>query len=414
MDVLRRLLRPAEARATNLTALEQIIASRQGFGTFAGVAVNDQSAMSHLTVWACVTLIADAIAMLPLHTFTTGSSGLPERASDPAVIEQPHSEMTRFDWHVRMLWSLLIRGNAYGEVIERGSRGIPSQIEPIHPDDVRIQRNDAGELEYVVGRSRRTVPARDMLHVPGLVVPGSVYGLAPIDYARQVIGAGLAATEYGSRFFAEGAVPPGILTTDQKIDTDTALEYQARWEEAHGNRSRKVAVLGGGLSFTAVQLAPETSQFLATQAFTRAELAGFYRVPPHLIGDVDRSTSWGSGIEEQGAEFATYTLGPWIRRFEDAWKLQLGPNLYARYNTAALLRSRLTERFQAYTQARQGGWLNIDEIRALEEMPPLPEDKGSDYLQPLNYAPIPPGGGDANPPAPVTPAPSSQQGGTNP
>lgn len=411
MDVLRRLLRPAEARATNLTALEQIIASRQGFGTFAGVAVNDQSAMSHLTVWACVSIIADAIAMMPLHTFRTGSNGLPERVDDPPVVEQPHSEMTRFDWHVRMLWSVLIRGNAYGEVIERGSRAIPLQIEPTHPDEVRIERNDAGELEFVTGRDRRHVPARDMVHVPGLVVPGSVYGLAPIDYARQVIGAGLAAVEYGARFFAEGAVPPGVLSTDQKIDTDTALEYQARWEEAHGNRSRKVAVLGGGLQFSAVQLAPETSQFLATQELTRAQIAGFYRVPPHLVGDVDRSTSWGTGIEEQGAEFATFTLGPWLRRLEDAWKGVLGGGLYARYNTAALLRSRLTDRYAAYTQARQGGWLNIDEIRALEEMPPLPEDKGTDYLQPLNFAPIPPGGASA---APVTPAPSSQQGGTNP
>jgi HK97 family phage portal protein len=408
MDLLRRLVAPAATREASSSALEQIVGSRAGFATYAGVPVNEDSAMRHLTVWACVSLIADAIAMMPLHTFASGtvSNGeveLPTRVPDPTVVDQPHPEMTRSEWHVRMLWSVLVRGNAYGEVVERGARSIPTIIEPIHPDEVRIERDADGLLVYVVGRSRRRVPAFDMIHVRGLVVPGSVYGLSPIDYARQVIGTGLAAIEYGARFFSEGAVPPGILRTEQKLDIDTATDYQNRWEEAHGHRSRKVAVLGGGLDYQAVQLSPEASQFLATQELSRGQIAGFYRVPPHLIGDVDRSTSWGTGIEEQGHQFVTFTLGPWLRRFEDAWKIALGGNLYARYSTAALLRGRLTERYTAYTMARQGGWLNIDEIRALEELGPLEDDKGTDYLQPLNYAPIPPGGGPAEP-APVTPA----------
>lgn len=390
MDLIRRLFAPAEAREASLSATLKALETR-GYATYSGVAVNERTAMTHLAVWSCVSLIADAVAMLPLHTFEGGvePTDLPQRVADPPVIRQPHAEMTRSEWHVRMLWSVLIRGNAYARVIERGRAAMPTQLEPIHPDEVTISRDAVtGELVYLVGRSREPVPAPDMLHVPGLVVPGSVYGLAPIDYARQMIGAGLAAVEYGSRFFDEGAVPAGVLSTEQKLDVDTAVEYQQRWEEAHGHRRRKVAVLGGGLKYAPVQLTPEASQFLATQELSRAQIAGFYRVPPHLIGDVDRSTSWGTGIEEQGHQFVTFTLGPWLRRLEDAWRVMLGGRLYARYNTAALLRSRLTERYQAYTLARNGGWMNVDEIRALEELDPLPDGMGETYLQPLNMAPV--------------------------
>jgi len=405
MDLVRRLLSPPATREASLDATLAAIQSR-GFATYAGVPVNDQTAMSHLTVWACVSLIADSVAMLPLHTFSENAGGLPEPVPDPPVIDQPHPEMTRSEWHIRMIWSVLMRGNAYGRILARGRAGIPTIIEPTHPDEVRIERDTTtGEIVYVVGRARERVPAADMLHVPGLVIPGSVYGLSPIEYARQTIGTGLAATEYGARFFAEGATPTGVLSTDQKLDVDTALEYQAKWEEAHGHRQRKVAVLGGGLKYAPIQLSPEASQFLSTMELSRSQIAGMFRVPPHLIGDVDRSSSWGTGLEIQGQQFTTFTLGPWLRRFEDAWRILLGGSLFARYNTAALLRSRLTERFQAYTMARQGGWLNIDEIRAFEDMAPLEDDRGTDYLQPLNFAPIPAGGSAAS----VTPAGTSDQ-----
>jgi HK97 family phage portal protein len=391
VDVLRRLLRTDERRE----AVEDVIARRGGYQSYAGVTVNTDSAMRHLTVWACVSLITDAIAQLPLDTFREGAS-FPEPIENPQVIERPHAEMTRFAWHVRMLWSVLMRGNAYARVIERGRGGIPLQLEPQHPDEVTISRNkQTGEIEYLVGSSREVVAWEDMLHIPGLVVPGSSYGLDPVSYARQTIGTGLAAEEYGARFFSEGAVPPGVLSTDQKLDLDTALEYQTRWEDAHGNRRRKVAVLGGGLKYDAIQITPEASQFLSTIGATRSQIAAFFRVPPHLIGDADNAVSaWGSGMEELGRSFTTYTLGPWLKRLEDAWVDVLGGTgaVYARYNTKALLRSRLTERYQAYTLARNGGWLSVDEIRAYEELAPLDDGAGSGYLKPLNMGEL--GAGD--------------------
>jgi len=373
--------------------------------TWAGPYVSELTAMQHLTVWSCISLISDAVGMLPLHAYRPPASvgAAPTRIETPEVLLRPHVDMDRYEWDVRMLWALLMRGNAYGWVIDRESNGAPSQVLPLHPDEVLIERSrSTHELVYrlVSPHANVVLPPEDVMHVRGLVLPGSssVTGLSPVEFARQSIGLGLAATEFGARFFGDGAIPGGVLHTDQELDQDTATEYQDRWEEAHGGRSRRVAVLGGGLEYQKVSLTPDESQFLETRKFSRSEIAGFYRVPPHLIGDVDRSTSWGTGIEEQGHQFVTFTLSPWLHRLELAWTRQLGPRIYTRYNTAGLLRGRLGERYNAYTLARQGGWMNVDEVRALEEMPPLPDDKGQDYLQPLNYAPVPPGGGPAAPP----------------
>lgn len=413
MDLIRGVLgRRPERREANLSALLEVERSRGA--TWAGSYVSDYTAMQHLTVWSCVSIISDAVGMLPLHAYRPGPTvgSAPTRIETPRVMLQPHAELDRYEWDVRMLWSLLMRGNAYGWIIERDPRTFaPTQIEPVHPDSVRIVRDpQTFAVSYVVGQSRPVeVSPNDMMHVRGLVLPGSTAGLSPVEYARQTIGIGLSATEFGARLFGDGGFPGGVLSAEGNLDADTAAEYQDRWEEAHGGRSRRVAVLGGGLKWQAVQLAPEESQFLETRKFTRSEIAGFYRVPPHLIGDVDRSTSWGTGIEEQGSQFVTFTLGPWLHRLELAWTRQFAPvGIYARYNADALLRGKTLERFQAYTLARQGGWMNVDDVRAKEEMGPLPEGKGEDYLQPLNYAPIPPGGGapDVQQPDSVTaPAP---------
>lgn len=409
MDIVRALL-PGRRTAT-LDATGQVVFDRMGtYATSgAGVPVDEQTAMQLQAVWSCVSLITDGVGMLPLHTYRDAGQARIQ-VSDSTLVVQPHVEMTRFDWVVRMLWSLLMRGNAFAWVIERDRRMTPSQLLPLHPDEVRIIRQD-GELLYRIGSPHNgiTVRAHDMLHVRGLQVPGrdSVYGLSPVEYARQMLGLGLASQEFGGKFFAQGATPSGVLWTDQTLDLDTAKAYQDRWEEAHGNRNRRTAVLGGGLKWEPVTLKPEESQFLQTRGFSRSEIAGWFRVPPHLIGDVDRSTSWGTGIEEQGHQFVTFTLGPWLKRMEDGLSSLLPRGRYVKFNTAALLRGRTLERYQAYVMARQGGWMNVDEIRALEEQAPLEDDKGTDYLMPLNFAPVPPGGGA---PAAVTPPSDSIQG----
>lgn len=405
MDLIRAL-RPGR-REASFDATGKVLWDRGGNQSYAGVPVDEDSALRHSTVWACVSLITDGVGMLPLHTYRdVNDVRVPLR--NPPVIDKPHADMTRFDWVVRMLWALLMRGNAYGAVVERDTRGLPLQILPLHPDEVRPFRAD-GAIKYRVGTysSPTIVDAFDMVHARGLQVPGRdvLLGLDPISYAREMIGLALGSQEFGGKFFGQGATPSGLLWTDQKLDIDTARQYQDWWEESHGGRNRKTAVLGGGLKWEPVTLNPEQSQFLQTRGFSRSEIAGWFRVPPHLIGDVSRSTSWGTGIEEQGHQFVTFTLGPWLKRLEDALSGKLPRGQYVKFKPDALLRGRTLERFNAYVLARQGGWMNVDEIRALEDRAPLEDDKGTDYLMPLNFAPVPPGGGqpEAQEPADVTP-----------
>jgi len=372
--------------------------------TWAGVFVNEDQALRLLTVWSCVSLITDTTSTLPIGTFRDQGTAR-VRIPDPSWLEEPVSGMDRVEWLGRVLASDLLRGNGYARIIERDRLGYARQLLPVHPDEIFPRRRMSdGALVYKVSGESRDVDPVDVMHIKGLTLPGArqLEGLSPVGYARQVIGTALAAEEYGARFFSEGAQPAGILKSTEAIDDDVAKRMQERWLESHGSRHRKPAVLGGGLEWQSISLKPEEAQFLETIKAKHSQIQGLYRVPPHLVSDVERSTSWGSGIEEQNLQFATFTLGPWIVRLERALSKLLPRPQYLKFNLAGLLRGRLTERYNAYLKGRQGGWLSIDDVRALEEMAPLPGGKGTDYLQPLNYAPIPADADERRPASGVT------------
>jgi HK97 family phage portal protein len=365
-----------------------------GWSTWAGVPVEERRALQQITVYSCVSLTCDVISTLPIGVFRDdGAARVP--LTRPRLIEEPFDGVEWTEWSSQALLSLTLRGNAYALVTGRDAMGFPTQLEPLHPDDVHAKRDKrTGRVLYRVAGESEPLTDFDVLHIKGLKLPGirHVEGLNPIAYARQTIGTSLAAEEFSARFFAEASVPPGYLQTEGKLTDDDAKRYQAMWMANHGNRTRKPAVLGGGLRFETISLKPADVQFLDTIKATRSMICGFFRTPPHLVADVERSTSWGTGIEEQNLMWITIGLGPNIIRLERAISRILPRPRYVKLNLAGLLRGRLTERYRAYLMARQGGWLSIDDIRALEEMAPLPESKGTDYITPLNYQAIPPGG----------------------
>lgn len=372
-------------------------------------------ALQHHMVWACVSLISDTLAQLPVGAFQgSGPARLP--LEDPDVLVSPTGATVEWpEWMGMAAVSYLLRGNTFGHVLERDRNGYPHQVQLLHPDEVRVFFDrEAGGARYRipgVEESQRRYPVGDIWHVKGMTVPGvyrSVLGLSPIEYAAAMIGTALNAEAFGSEWFSGGGVPTGLLSTDQDIDEGEAKDYHDRWMATHGAGKRDIAVLGKGLNFEALSIKANESQFLETIQASDIQICGFYRVPPHMVGIVEKSTSWGTGIEEQALGYITYTLGAPIVRFEKALSSLLPKPQYVKYNLAALMRGRQTERFRAYLMGRQGGWLNIDEIRALEEMAPAADGKGTDYLQPLNYAPIPEGGGAADLTAePVTVPPDS-------
>lgn len=358
-----------------------------GPGTLAGVKVTQDSALRLDAVYGCVRLLADSVAQLPLDTFRRVSEGRREPYPLPIWLEFPNSELTRYELFERMMASLLLDGNAY-VYVNRQANGDIVELIPLHPGQVRVERDRATRrLMFHVqddAGDRFTVPFTEMLHVRGFTVGGPV-GLSPIAYARQTIGRGVAAEKFQSQWLGDGAIPSSILSTDQQMSREQAQRNQEEWIASHAGR-RRPAFLSGGLKWAAITLSPDDAQALETEKWTVQKIARLYRVPPHMIGDLERATF--SNIEHQAIDFVTHTLNPWLVRIEQAMRWLLPFGVYPRFNVAGLLRGDTLARYQAYAQARTAGWLNVDEIRELEDRPPVVGGAGKDYLQPMNMVPL--------------------------
>ena len=359
--------------------------------TKAGRLVNQDNALRLVTVWACVSLIADAVGSLPLDAYRKSGTIRQVVNPTPTLLTQPNTEQTRPDFVHRVIASMLLSGNSYSVISRRVDDGTPVELTPVSPRHVRIERDpDTKRRVYVVtdGAESQRFSDYQMMHIPLFTMPGNDKGLSPIEYARQAIGLGMATEEFGSRWFGEGANPSSVLETDANLDENQAKILKQRFIEAHGARNREPAVLSGGVKWRPITISPEDSQFLETRKFQTAEIARLYRVPPHLIGDVDRTTSWGSGIEEQGIGFVTYTLAPILQRIELALSALLPKPQFVKFNVDALMRGSSTNRADFYLKARNAGWMNVDEIREKEDLPPVPDGSGSSFIQPLNFGPL--------------------------
>lgn len=369
-----------------------------GFKSSAGVSVTPESAMRLSAVAACVRLISESIASLPLHVYRRVDNQRRARVTDLPEYRLLHSEpnrlMTSFLFRDTLAVSVLLRGNAYA-IITRGGGGVPRELLPVPVgSNVTVMRTAGGELAYDVmlqGRQFR-VSQWDMIHVPGLAFDG-ITGMSPIRYAAESIGLGLAAEQYGGTFFGNGSTPSGYISIPGKLTEDQANVLRNSWYAAYGGLSNanKTAVIFEGGKFEKISIPPGEAQFIETRKFQVSEIARWYRVPPHMIGDLERATF--SNIEHQSLEFVTHTLRPWLVRFEQEFNRKLFPtssagqpsDLYAEFSVDGLLRGDIKSRADYYTKARQWGWLSVNDIRALENLEPV--DNGDIYLTPMNMVP---------------------------
>src|SRR5664279_4909375 len=383
-------------RLNDLTESEQryfnpnvIPSNFAGFNSTSGVYVSERTALQELAVYSCVRLLADSVSALPQDVNRKQSGGVRIPLPLPVVVAQPNPNTTPFEHMQKVVASLALRGNSYEHVTAFDKFEYPLSRDVIHPDDVAVTRNqDDGRADYKIHGVK--VPRSDMIHIGRFWLPGYLKALSPIEQARQGIGLSIAAGQYGATWFGDSANPSSVLETlnGANLSDEAAARTMAAWVASQGGR-RHPAVLSGGLSYKQITITPEESQFLATRAFQRGEIAMMFGVPPHMIGDTTKSTSWGTGIEEQSLGFVRYTLLPWMRCIEDAYSWRLLPRgQYLKFNVDALLRGDTATRYAAYTQARQASWLNVDEIRELEDREPLPDGLGQSYIQPLNYAPL--------------------------
>ena len=361
-----------------------------------GKSVSPTSAIQVSAVYACVRVIAETIASLPVHVYEVTGEGNRKATEHPLyriLHDEPNHEMTSFIWRETMLTHLLLYGNSYCQIIRTGRSKVES-LYPLLPDHMEVDRDSKGNLTYTYTTSDGKTWALDpteVLHIPGLGFDG-VIGYSPIALEKSAIGLGIAAEEYGSKFFSNGARPSGILTHPNTVKDPAAL--RASWNAAYGGSSNasRVAVIEEGMSFVPLSLPNNEAQFLETRKFQVSEICRIFRVPPHMIGDLDRATF--SNIESQNISFAVHTIRPWLVRIEQAINRALIADnekgrFYVQFNLDGLMRGDYKSRMEGYAIARQNGWMSTNDIRELENLNPVSEEEGGNaYLVNGNMIPI--------------------------
>ena len=364
-------------------------------GSTSGKAVTEHSAMQMTAVYACVRILSEAIAGLPLHLYRYNDEGGKEKALDHPLYlllhDEPNPEMSSFVFRETLMTHLLLWGNAYAQIIRNG-KGEVVALYPLMPNRMTVDRDDKGQLYYSYQMSNSDAPTMpggtvrlkpsDVLHVPGLGFDGLV-GYSPIAMAKNAIGLAIATEEYGAKFFANGATPGGLLEYPGTVkDPDRVRESWNRGFSGSQNAG-KVAILEEGMKYTPISIAPEQAQFLETRKFQINEIARIFRVPPHMVGDLEKSSF--SNIEQQSLEFVKYTLDPWVVRWEQSIQRTLltadeKKRYFVKFNLEGLLRGDYQSRMNGYATARQNGWMSANDIRELENLDRIPPEEGGDLF----------------------------------
>lgn len=365
--------------------------------TTSGKPVNERSAMQTTAVYACVRILAEAVASLPLHVYEYQDDGGKKLVHDHPLYyllhDEPNPEMTSFVFRETLMSHLLIWGNAYAQIIRDGA-GRVLGLYPLLPDKMDVQRDDKGNIYYVYSRNSDENPmfkeygnirlkAEDVLHIPGLGFDGLI-GYSPIAMAKNAVGMTLACEEYGASFFANGANPGGVLEHPGVLKDPSKVRES--WNSVYRgvNNAHKIAVLEEGMKYQQIGIPPEEAQFLETRKFQINEIARLYRIPPHMVGDLDKSSF--SNIEQQSLEFVKYTLDPWVIRWEQSLQRSLllpgeKGKYFIKLNVDGLLRGDYQSRMNGYAVGRQNGWFSANDIREMENMNPIPDEEGGNlYL----------------------------------
>ena len=299
--------------------------------------------------------------------------------------------MTSFVFRETLMTHLLLWGNAYAQIIRNG-KGEIIGLYPLMPNRMTVDRDSNGQIIYQyqmqdsdahTGKSGSvTLRPSEVLHVPGLGFDGLV-GYSPIAMAKNAIGLSIATEEYGAKFFANGATPGGILEFPGTVKNPESIRES--WNKGFsGSNAHKVAILEEGMKYTPISISPEQAQFLETRKFQIDEIARIFRVPPHMVGDLEKSSF--SNIEQQSLEFVKYTLEPWIIRWEQSLNRALltekeKPDYFVKFNVDGLLRGDYQSRMNGYAIARQNGWMSANDIRSLEQLDLIPDELGGNlYL----------------------------------
>ena len=361
-----------------------------------GKNVTERSSMQMTAVYSCVRILSEAVASLPLHLYEYEENGSKKKAIDNPMYfllhDEPNPEMTSFIFRETLMTHLLLWGNAYAQIIRNGKGDIVA-LYPLMPDRMTVDRDEHGQLYYsysvrdsdapTLKDTTVILPPSQVLHIPGLGFDGLV-GYSPIAMARNAIGMSIAAEEYGAKFFSNGAAPGGVLEHPGVVKDPERIRES--WQSTFGGsgNSNKIAVLEEGMKFTPISISPNEAQFLETRKFQIDEIARIFRIPPHMLADLEKSSF--SNIEQQSLEFVKYTLDPWVARWEQSMNRRLltgdqKSEMFFKFNVDGLLRGDYQSRMNGYSIGRQNGWMSANDIRELENLDKIPAEEGGDlYL----------------------------------
>ena len=356
-----------------------------GAASKTGIAVTEDSAMRLSAVFGAVRVISETIASLPWEVKQDAGDSTRSASAHPInkLIHHPNGMMTDFNFREVCQAHLCLHGNAF-IAIRRNEAGQPVKLIPVHPDRVEVKVYK-DEKFYTIDQGKETFDDTEMIHILGLSFDG-IIGKSVIEAARESIGLGLAADQFGGSFFGNGANVSAVLTHPGRLSDDAYKRLMASWQRRYSgmDNSHKTAILEEGMNLQKVSISPQESQFLETRKFGVEDIARFFRIPLAYLGSLENSST-RANIEEQGIQFQRNTVLPWVKRWESEFNRKLFPgqeDYFIRMNMDGLLRGDISSRYSSYAVARQWGWLSVNDIRKHESLEPI--DGGDIYLQPMN------------------------------
>ena len=360
-----------------------------GSASKTGIAITEDSAMRLSAVFGAVRVISETIASLPWMVKQDIEGSTRNASAHPInqLIHSPNGMMTDFNFRESCQAHLCLHGNAY-IAIKRNEAGQPVSLIPVHPDRVKVKVYK-DEKFYTIDDGKETFDDTEMIHIVGLSFDGIV-GKSVIEAARESIGLGLAADQFGGAFFGNGANVNTVLTHPGRLSDEAYKRLMASWQRRYAglDNAHKTAILEEGMNLQKVSISPSESQFLETRQFGVVDIARFFRIPLAYLGSLENSST-RANIEEQGIQFQRNTILPWVKRWEAEFNRKLFPNgndYYIRFNMDGLLRGDISSRYSSYATARQWGWLSVNDIRKFEGLDNI--DNGDTYLQPLNMVDV--------------------------
>ena len=379
-----------------------------GSRTHSGTRVSEETAFKYSVAYAAMTLIADGIAGLKPEALRELEDGQEERATVPKWIVKPHIELRRFDVFNQLMLSVLAWGNAYATIIRRPSDKQIIGIDVLDPSTIAVEWDPYRPYSrrYRINSQGPWLTSAEIFHVQGPTLPGDPKGLSVIGYAKEAVGLGLTLEEFGARYFQQGSIAKIVIETPQGLDDQAAARMIKLYERFHKgpNNWHRPAIMSGGTRLHNITIPPDEAQFLESREFQAIDVARWFRVPPHRVGVISASTSWGSGLAEENLAMLQHTFRPWIVRFEEAlsWYTPLD-SVRIHLNTEDMLHGTFAEQAEVWGLLWTQGLAKKNEVRnklGLESVPdgdefiPMPMNEFGQPLMPTDPAP---GGDSAKP-----------------